>query len=44
MTIEKFSRRFRQIEGEVQRRGIDMSQQSLEYLDSLWEQAKEREQ
>lgn len=43
MTIEKFSRRFRQIEDEVKKKGLNMNEQSLEYLDSLWEQAKDRE-
>jgi uncharacterized protein YabN with tetrapyrrole methylase and pyrophosphatase domain len=42
-TIDKFSTRFRQIEEEVRSRGLDMKEQGLEYLDSLWEQAKSRE-
>lgn len=43
MAVEKFSRRFRQIESELEKRGLDINEQSLEYLDSLWEQAKGRE-
>jgi MazG family protein len=42
-TIDKFSRRFKQVEEEVRSRGLDMKEQGLEYLDSLWEQAKSRE-
>ncbi|HHY76056.1 MAG TPA: nucleoside triphosphate pyrophosphohydrolase [Firmicutes bacterium] len=41
--IDKFSARFRQMEEELRRRGLDMKEQGLEYLDSLWEQAKNRE-
>lgn len=43
MTVEKFSKRFRQVETEVRQKGLKMKEQSLEYLDSLWEQAKNRE-
>ncbi|HHX29016.1 MAG: nucleoside triphosphate pyrophosphohydrolase [Bacillota bacterium] len=41
--VGKFSRRFRQVEEEVRSRGLEMKEQGLEYLDSLWEQAKSRE-
>jgi len=42
-TIDKFATRFRRMEEELRRRGLDMKEQGLEYLDSLWEQAKSRE-
>lgn len=42
-TIDKFSARFRRMEEELRSKGLDMKEQGLEYLDSLWEQAKSRE-
>jgi len=42
-TVEKFSRRFRHVEKEVSDRGLAMEEQSLEFLDALWEKAKEKE-
>jgi tetrapyrrole methylase family protein/MazG family protein len=42
-TIGKFGRRFRHIEQEVGKRNLSMKEQSLSFLDSLWEKAKEQE-
>lgn len=42
-TVDKFARRFRHIEREVQERNLVMREQSLEFLDTLWEKAKEKE-
>jgi len=42
-TVGKFARRFRHIEKEVLERNLVMKEQSLEFLDTLWEKAKEKE-
>lgn len=42
-TVDKFARRFRYVEKEVQDRNLVMKEQSLEFLDTLWEKAKEKE-
>ncbi len=42
-TVAKFGRRFRYIERELEKRNLSMREQSLEFLDSLWEKAKEEE-
>lgn len=42
-SIEKFSSRFRVIENHLMRNNLDMREMSLEYLDWLWNQAKELE-
>jgi tetrapyrrole methylase family protein/MazG family protein len=42
-TVEKFSRRFRLIERELAKRDLSMKEQTLEFLDALWEKAKEQE-
>lgn len=42
-TVEKFGRRFRHIEKEVSKQNLSMKEQSLEFLDSLWEKAKKQE-
>jgi uncharacterized protein YabN with tetrapyrrole methylase and pyrophosphatase domain len=42
-TVEKFSRRFRLIERELAKRNLSMKEQTLEFLDTLWEKAKEQE-
>ena len=39
----KFAERFRAIEGLAAERGIDMGRASLEQLDELWDEVKERE-
>lgn len=42
-SIQKFAGRFRQVEKEVRERNLVMREQSLEFLDTLWEKAKEKE-
>ncbi len=42
-TVDKFARRFRYVEREVQGRNLVMKDQGLEFLDTLWEKAKEKE-
>jgi tetrapyrrole methylase family protein/MazG family protein len=39
----KFKRRFRAVEEEMERRGIDMSSDELETMDAIWSQAKRTE-
>lgn len=41
--VEKFSRRYRQVEEELSKRNLTAGDVDLEYLDALWEKAKERE-
>lgn len=40
---EKFSRRFRRIEQELAKADLSMKEQSLDFLDTLWEKAKQEE-
>ncbi len=42
-TVQKFARRFKHVEKEVARRGLAMKEQSLAFLDTLWDEAKEQE-
>ena len=42
-TVEKFSRRFRQIESYLKSRSLRMEEMGLDVLDELWEKAKEAE-
>ena len=42
-TISRFSRRFAHVEDTLHARGIQMKEASLEEMDKLWEEAKERE-
>jgi MazG family protein len=43
-TNAKFRRRFAQLENDARRRGIPLQEMDLAEMDSLWEEAKEREQ
>ncbi len=42
-TCEKFERRFRRVEEEFVRRGVPLSQASLEEMDAVWEKVKGEE-
>ena len=42
-TVEKFTRRFRKIEGELTRRGKNLEETPLSEMDRLWNEAKDRE-
>ena len=42
-TIEKFSRRFYQVEQEITRRNKRMEDSTLEEMDAIWEQVKKKE-
>ena len=42
-TINKFIKRFQYIEGQLERRGLDPSQVTLEEMDKIWEEAKKRD-
>jgi ATP diphosphatase len=39
----KFTRRFKHIEGELQRRGVALGDASLQEMEDLWQDAKKRE-
>jgi MazG family protein len=41
-TIDKFTRRFQYVEGELGKRGKSPAESSLEEMDALWNEAKER--
>ena len=40
--VEKFSRRFKYIEGEIKRQGKDIHSSDLEEMDGLWNEAKKK--
>ncbi|HYK90677.1 MAG TPA: nucleoside triphosphate pyrophosphohydrolase [Acidobacteriota bacterium] len=42
-TNRKFNRRFRYVESEIKRRGLEMKNTPLSEMDALWEEAKEKE-
>ena len=42
-TLERFIRRFRHVEEELARRGVDVHATTLEELETLWQQAKSEE-
>jgi len=42
-TIDKFSRRFRYIEGKLAERGTTVHDSTLEEMEALWEEAKKME-
>lgn len=42
MTNQKFVRRFQFIETELRKRGLKVEEQTLEELDAIWEEAKQR--
>lgn len=42
MTNQKFVRRFQFIETELRKRGLKIEEQTLEELDAIWEEAKQR--